>query len=83
MPVYPHTCKTHSYISEIPLGPGLKLQTYKPETKPVRYHKTKGPTGVKLYHFVKREIQSETPRGRTGTQVTGTIGTITWDYFLF
>ena len=61
MPAHPHTYKTHNYISEIPLGPSLKLQTYKPETKPVRYHKTKDPTGVNLYHFFKREIQSETP----------------------
>lgn len=60
MPAHPPTYKTHNYISEIPLGPSLKLQTNKPETKPIRYQKIEDPTGINLYHCVKREMWSET-----------------------
>ena len=48
MPAHPPTHKTHNYISEIPLGPSLKLQTNKPETKPIRYHKIKDLMGISV-----------------------------------
>lgn len=52
----PPTHKAHNYISEIPLGPSLKLQTNKPETRSKRYHKRKDPAGINLYHYVQREM---------------------------